>query len=162
VNPVAFVGPWQFRQAWKTVALGLSRMAPAIVNRIMSVIDVRDVAEAIDLAIEREWFGRAIPLAGHNILLTDLIARTSLLAGVPPAPLLSVPGFASAFGPYWTYLAFTAIGITPPPYLGLIAITPELRPLEPSPEQIALGVRLRPLEQSLQDAAAFDRGRPFV
>lgn len=162
VNPVAFVGPWQLRQAWRFVAVELPRLAPAIVNRIMSVIDVRDVAEAVDLALEREWFGRPIPLAGHNVLLTDLLARTSRLAGVPPAPVWSVPEFAGAFGPYITHLAFTALGFPPPPYLGLIAITPELRPLNPSPEQIELGVRLRPLEQSLQDAAAFDRARPFA
>lgn len=162
VNPVAFVGPWQLRQAWRFVALELPRLAPAIVNRIMSVIDVRDVAAAVDVAIEREWFGRRIPLAGHNILMTDMLARVSQLAGVPPIPMWSVPEFAGSFGPYLTHLTFTSLGFPPPPYLGLIAITPELRPLDPSPEQIELGIRLRPLEQSLHDAAAFDQGRPFT
>jgi dihydroflavonol-4-reductase len=158
VNPVAFVGPWQLRQAWRFVALELPRLAPAIVNRIMSVIDVRDVAEAVDLALEREWFGRPIPLAGHNVLLTDLLARTSRLTGMLPPRLWPVPEFAGAFGPYMTHLGFTALGLQPPPYLGLIAITPELRPVDPSPEQMELGLRLRSLEESLQDAAEFDRG----
>jgi hypothetical protein len=48
-----------------------------------------------------------------------------------------------------------------PEILGLIAVTPEMRPLRPSPEQIELGVSLRPLETSLRDAVAFHVSHAF-
>ena len=161
VNPVAFVGPWQFRERWNFLELALSGRLPLIIDQAMSVIDVRDVAEAIDLALAREYFGRPIPLAGHNIRASDLVMRTARIGGVRTAPPLSVPGPLAAAGAYWLHMACTAVGMTPPDYLGLIAVTPELMPVERSPEQAALGVRIRPLEESLRDAVASYYGRPF-
>jgi dihydroflavonol-4-reductase len=160
VNPVAFVGPWNFREGWNLVPNILSGQIPVVIDLVMSVIDVRDVADAIDLAISREYFGRQIPLAGHTIHASDLVVRTARLAGMPVPPPMSVPGPLAVAGAYWTHLTLSAFGLRSPELLSLIAITPEMRPLAPSPQQIELGVNIRPLETSLRDAVSFHLQRP--
>ena len=156
VNPVTFVGPWVFRDdTWNFVSRALKGILPAVIDQVMAVIDVRDVAEAIDLALSREFFGRQIPLSGHNIHPADLVARTAALAGLPPVRPWAVPGFLASAGSYWTHMAFTAFGFAAPAYLGVVAISPEIMPAPPSREQMALGVRIRPLEESLRDAVRF-------
>jgi len=160
VNPVAFVGPWNYREGWNLVPNVLMRQIPVVIDLVMSVIDVRDVASAIDLAISQEYFGRQIPLAGHTIHASEIVQRTARLAGVPIPPPLVVPGPLAVAGAYWTHLALNAFGLRSPELLGLVAITPEMRPLAPSPEQIELGVNIRPLEASLRDAVAFHLRRP--
>ncbi len=161
VNPVAFVGPWEFREVWNSLSLILSGRMPMVIDLEMSVIDVRDVAAAIDLAIAQDFFGRPIPLVAHNIHAADLVARVAALAGAPSTRPLAIPGYMAAWGAYWTSMAFATFGLEPPPSLGLIAITPEMRPLPRSAEQIALGLHVRPLDSSLRDAVAFYRSRRF-
>jgi hypothetical protein len=54
--------------------------------------------------------------------------------------------------------------VAPPNFWSFITICPEIMPIAPSPEQIALGVKIRPLEETLQDAVAFHQRhqyRPF-
>jgi nucleoside-diphosphate-sugar epimerase len=160
VNPAAFVGPWEFRQAdWNFVPLVLAGKLPVVTDGTMCVIDVRDVADAIDRALARELYGRVIPLAGHNICPWDLVMRTARLAGVPSRPPLVVNALASSAAAYWAHLAYQGFGLRPPPFLGFITLSSEIMPLEHSPEQLALGVTIRPLEQSLRDAVAFHQAR---
>jgi dihydroflavonol-4-reductase len=162
VNPVTFVGPWNFRPTWNFVPAILAGSMPMVVDQVVCVIDVRDVACAIDLAMSQEYFGRPIPLAGHNIHARDLVVQTARLAGVPSMPPMAMPGPLAAAGAYWTHLAFSAFGLKSPDVLGLIAVTPELMPVNPSREQIALGVPIRPLEESLRDAVAFHQGQLVI
>jgi dihydroflavonol-4-reductase len=162
VNPVTFVGPWNFRPDWNFVPAILAGRLPVVVDQVVCVIDVRDVAVAVDLALAREYFGRPIPLAGHNIHARDLVSWTAQLAGVTSVPPLAMPGSLAAAGAYWTHLAMGALGLKSPAVLGLIAVTPELMPVDPSPEQIDLGVTLRPLEESLRDSVAFHTGPAFA
>jgi nucleoside-diphosphate-sugar epimerase len=159
VNPVTFIGPWNFRPMWNFVPAVLSGNMRMVVDQVTSVIDVRDVAAAIDLAIRKKHFGRPIPLAGHNAHARDLVTDTARLAGVPLPPPVAMPAPLAAAGAYWTHLALNTVGIPSPDFLGLIAVTPELMPVDPSPEQLALGVKIRPLEQSLRDAVLFHQER---
>jgi nucleoside-diphosphate-sugar epimerase len=163
VNPVAFVGPWEFRDRdWSFVPLLLSGGLPVVLDQPICVIDVRDVAELMDRAMEREAFGRPIPLAGHNIQLRDLAMCTARIAGVALPPLIAISGFMASAGAFWTHMAFTGVGMASPGILGLAAISPEVMPVYPSAEQIAFGVSLRPLEASLRDSATFHRSRQLA
>jgi dihydroflavonol-4-reductase len=160
VNPVAFLGPWEFREAERNfVPLVLARRLPMVIGQTMCVIDVRDVADAIDRAVSREFFGKPIPLAGHNILPVDLAVMTARLGGVPATPPLVVDGHAAAAAAFWGHWAFSAFGMPAPSFLGLIAISPEIMPIQQSQEQIDLGVTIRPLEETLRDAVAFHQSR---
>lgn len=159
VNPVTFVGPWLFRDTWNFVSLVLAGYYPVVLDHIVNLIDVRDLAAAIDLAISREYFGRPIPLAGHDIHPSELVCRITSLAGRPPVRPFVMPGSLAATAAYWSHFWISTFGLTPPPFLELLTIVPELRPLRPSAEQIALGVSIRPLETSLRDAVAFHQRR---
>jgi dihydroflavonol-4-reductase len=162
VNPAAFLGPWEFRAVEGSfVRLVLERKLPMVIDQTMCVIDVRDVADAMDRAMSQELFGRPIPLAGHNIGLPDLVVLTARLAGVPPAPPLTVDGGTVSAAAFWTQAAFQGFGLGAPAALGFIPLIVDVLPMQPSPEQIALGVRIRPLEETLRDALAFHRGRAF-
>lgn len=160
VNPVAFVGPWEYRDnSWSFIPLVLRGQMPCVNDQTICVMDVRDVAEAIDRALERKMFGRRIPLAGHNIKPVEMVNQVARLAGLRTPPLMAIPGFWVAFGAYWAHMACTAMGMAPPGFLALIAISPEIMPIFPSVEQASLGITPRPLEHSLRDAVAFHLGR---
>jgi nucleoside-diphosphate-sugar epimerase len=163
VNPAAFLGPWEFRAVEGSfVRLVLERRLPMVIDQPMCVIDVRDVADAIDRAMSRELFGRAIPLAGHNIGLPHLAILTARLAGLPSPPPLPLDGRAVSAAAFWAEAACKAFGIAPPPALGFIPLIADVLPMQPSPEQIDLGVRIRPLEETLRDAVAFHQRRQFA
>jgi dihydroflavonol-4-reductase len=160
VNPVAFVGPWEFRDRdWSFVPLLLTGGLPVVLDQAICVIDVRDVAELLDKAIERETFGRPIPLAGHNIQLRDLALCIARIAGIATPPPVAISGFLASAGAFWTRMAFSTFGMAAPDILGLAAISPEVMPVYPSAEQMSLGVSLRPLEESLRDSVTFHRSR---
>jgi nucleoside-diphosphate-sugar epimerase len=160
VNPVAFIGPWEFRDSsWSFIPLVLRGQSAMVNEGPMCVMDVRDIAEAIELALSQRMFGRRIPLAGHNTRPAELVARVAQLAGLPPVPPIGIPGFWVSFGAYWAHMACAATGMAPPVFLGLVAISPEIMPAYPSIEQTALGVKLRPLEESLRDAVSFHLAR---
>jgi dihydroflavonol-4-reductase len=160
VNPVACIGPWEFRDnSTSSVMLTLRGQLPVVVDQTICLIDVRDVADAIDRALSQRMFGRPIKLAGHNARPAEVLAQVARLAGLPAVPPLAIPGFWVSFGAYWANMACTFLGMAPPGFLGLVAISPEIMPIYPSIEQLALGVKLRPLEHSLRDAVAFHLAR---
>jgi nucleoside-diphosphate-sugar epimerase len=160
VNPVACLGPWEYRAPERSVVRNvLERRLAAVLDRTMCVIDVRDVADAMDRAVSQEMYGRVIPLSGHNIYLPALVKLTAQIANLPmPAPLPLDPA-AVMTAAYWTYMAFLAVAVTPPDDLGLIPLIADSIAVPRSAEQAALGVTIRPLEWTLRDAVAFHRKR---
>lgn len=160
VNPAAFLGPWEYRAVEGSfVRLVLEGRLQMVLDQTMCVIDVRDVAEAIDRALACEMYGRSIPLSGHNIGLPALVTRTARLAGMnsmPPFPLH--PDVVSA-STYWTQTMLRAGGFPAVSALNFIPLIADVLPMQPSPEQVALGVTIRPLDQTLLDAIAFHRRR---
>lgn len=162
VNPGAFLGPWEYRTVEASfVRSVLEQRFPMVLDQAMCVIDVRDVAEAIDLALSQDYYGRPIPLSGHNISLRDLVIRTAQLAGLRVAPPFLLSPDAVAASVYWIQRASMAFGMTPPENLGFIPLIEDVLPMPPSPEQISLGVKIRPLESTLRDSILFHRNRCF-
>lgn len=160
VNPAMSLGPWEFRPAEGSfVRLVLERRLPMVLDRILCVIDVRDVADAIDRAVSRELYGRPIALAGYNVSFADLVVLTARLAGLPFVRPLPLDGRMVSATVFWTHAAYAAFGLDPPPGLGLILMIVDTLPMDRSPEQAALGVNIRPLDDTLRDAIAFHRGR---
>jgi dihydroflavonol-4-reductase len=160
VNPAMSLGPWEFRDVERSfVPQVLAQRLPMVIDRTTCVIDVRDVADAIDRALSREFYGHPIPLAGTNIPFPDLVTLTAHLAGLPVTRPLSLDGNLVSAGVFWTHAAFTAFGLASPPDLGLILMIADALPMDRSPEQTALGVKIRSLEDTLRDAIAFHRSR---
>jgi dihydroflavonol-4-reductase len=160
VNPAACLGPWEFRAEDSSfVRLVMARRLPAVMDQIISVIDVRDVAEAIHRALELRLFGHPIPLAGHNLsmaTLARLITDLDGANGVPPVPI--DPRMAS-IAAFWTSAAFAAFNQSAPDLWRAVPLVADGFPMQPSPEQIAMKLSLRPLSATLRDAIAFHRGR---
>jgi nucleoside-diphosphate-sugar epimerase len=163
VNPAACLGPWEFRpESSSFVRLVMARRLPAVMHQPLSVLDVRDVAEAIDRALEHKFFGRPIPLAGHNLSLAALAQQIAALDGSPaPAPLPIDPRMAS-IAAFWTSAAFAAFNQSAPDLWRAVPLIADGFPMQPSPQQLAMRLTLRPLSATLGDAIAFHRGRfPF-
>ena len=160
LNPAAFLGPWEYREVEGSfVRLVLEGRLQLVLDQIMCVIDVRDVAEAIDRAFACEMYGRPIPLSGHNIGLPALVMRTAKLAGmnsIPPFPLH--PDMVSASA-YWMQTMLKSIGSTAASALNFIPLIADVLPMQPSPELLELGVTIHPLDQTLRDSIAFHRQR---
>jgi len=160
VSPATFLGPWEFRPVEASfVRLVLERRLPMVLNRVTSVIDVREVADAIDRALTRGFYGCPIPLAGHNIGWPELVMLTAQVAGMPWQPVLPLPPDAVSAWTFWSQAACIAGGLTVPPALNFVYLIADTLPMQHSPEQIALGVRIRPLDETLHDSIAFHRAR---
>lgn len=160
VNPGAFLGPWEYRSVEASfVRSVLGQRFPMVLDQSMCVIDVRDVAEAIDRALEAEYYGRPIPLAGHNVTLQQLVMLTAQLAGMRQARPMLLPSEPVLAGVYWIQRGMMAWGMKPPEPLGFIPLIADVIAMPRSREQKDLGVTIRPLEATLREAIAFHRER---
>jgi len=90
VNPSLVLGPGDTRgSSTEDVRLFLEGKVAAIPVGGLSYVDVRDVAEAMALALERGRGGRRYLLGACNVTLRELFARLERVSGVkgPWAPL---------------------------------------------------------------------------
>ena len=158
VNPAACLGPWEFRaDSSSLVRLVLQQRLPVVMDQDLSVLDVRDLAEAIDRALAHELFGRPLPIAGHNLNLVELVGQIRALGGVNgPAPMPIDPRIAATTA-FWTSAAFGAFGQSAPDVWRAVPLIADAFPMQPTPDQIAMGLELRPLSMTLLDAIAFHR-----
>jgi len=163
VNPGAFLGPWEYRTVEASfVRSVMDGRFPMVLDQAMCVIDVCDVAEAIDRALAKEFYGRPIPLSGHNISLQDLVILTAQLAKMRQVRPFLLPPDVVLASVYWIQRGFMACGLPAPEQLGFIPLIADVLPMPRSPEQMALGVTIRPLEETLMEAIAFHRQRHFL
>lgn len=158
VNPAACLGPWEFRDAESSfVRLVLDRRPPMVMDQTLSVIDVRDVAEAIERALERELFGHPIALAGHNIGLVELAREIWALDGASGPPPVAIDSRMASIAAFWTSAAFAAFSRPAPSPWRAVPLIADSLPMHPSPEQIAMGLSPHQLAGTLLDAIAFHR-----
>jgi nucleoside-diphosphate-sugar epimerase len=158
VNPAACLGPWEFRADGSSlVRLILQRQLPVVMDQALSVIDVRDVAEAIDRALARGFFGRPIALAGHNVGLADLVGEIRAMSGITGSDPLPIDPILAATAAFWTSTAFAAFNQNASNIWRAVPLIADSFPMQPSPEQLAMDLNPRPLSVTLGDAIAFHR-----
>lgn len=94
VNPTAPIGPGDRTPTPPTAMLRLFRDGGPrlILDCILNLVDVRDVAAGMLLAAERGRVGERYLLGGTDIRLAALAARIDRLAGRPVARRYAVPG----------------------------------------------------------------------
>ena len=157
VNPSACLGPWDRRpRELCVVPMLVAGQVPALVARSFNVIDVRDVALALRIALEQGLFGRPIALAGHDCRTDALADRVCALAGAA-APRLRVPARLAVAGALWAEAAWAVLGRPSPlPAIGPLLVL-DGYPMAHSAEQRALGIAPRPLDETLRDAIAWYR-----
>jgi dihydroflavonol-4-reductase len=158
VNPAACLGPWEYRADESSfVRLVMARRMPLVMDHTLSVIDVRDVAEAIEHALRLKMFGRPIALAGHNVSLLEVARQIAALDGAGGPMPAAVDARVAALTAFWTSAACAAFDRRTPDVWRAVPLAAEGFPMVPSPEQIAMGFDLRPLSVTLRDAIAFHR-----
>jgi nucleoside-diphosphate-sugar epimerase len=159
VNPAACLGPWEFRAEGSSfVRLVMARRLPAVMDQVISIIDVRDVAEAIDRALRHKFFGRPIALAGHNVSMAALAGQIASLDGAGGAPPIPIDPRMASVAAFWTAAAYAAFSQSAPDLWRAVPLVADGFPMQPSAEQTAMGLSLRPLSDTLRDAIAFHRG----
>lgn len=160
VNPAACLGPWEFRAEGSSfVRLVMARQLPAVMDQVISVIDVRDVAEAIDRILQLKLFGHPISLAGHNLSMVTLARLITDICGADGAPPVPIDPRIAAMAAFWTSAAYAAFSQAAPDLWRAVPLVADGFPMQPSPEQIAMGLNLRPLTDTLHDAIAFHCAR---
>lgn len=158
VNPAACLGPWEFRaENSSLVRLVLARRLPLMMDRTLSLIDVRDVAAAIEAALERELFGRQIALAGHNVTLVELARQILELDGTGGSAPVAVNASLASMAAFWTAVSYAAWDQATPDPWRAVPIAADGFAMDPSPEQISLGLKLFSLRETLRDAVCFHR-----
>jgi dihydroflavonol-4-reductase len=158
VNPAACLGPWEFRaENSSLVRLVMARRLPLMMDQTLSVIDVRNVAAAIEAAIERELFGRPIALAGHNVTLVELARQILELDGTGGSAPLAVNASVASMAAFWTAVSYAAWNQATPDPWRAVPLAADGFAMDPSPEQISLGLKLFSLSETLRDAVCFHR-----
>ena len=157
LNPSACLGPWDRRpRDLCVVPLLATGQVPALVSHEMNVIDVRDVALAARLAVQRQRFGQPIALSGHNCRTDEMANQVCRIAGVA-APRRRLAKRLAAAGMWWTEAGWALLGRpSPVPALGTLLLL-DSHAMEAGPAQQALDLQPRPLATTLRDALAWYR-----
>jgi dihydroflavonol-4-reductase len=91
VRPSYVLGPGDVHRSSASILVALARRRiPAYVEGGASFCDVRDVARGHAEALERGRAGAIYTLGGHNLAMSEFMARVAALAGVPAPPRVPV------------------------------------------------------------------------
>lgn len=157
VNPTMCLGPWELKpRALCLIPRLLGNEVFFSTSHMLNVIDVRDVASGLVVALHHERYGAPIVLSGHNITTDELFSWICRMGDMRP-PRFSAPASLSALASYGMELGFSLLG-QPSPFPSLAAaLLCEHQWLTPSVAQRELGLTLRPLSGTLRDAIAWYR-----
>jgi dihydroflavonol-4-reductase len=137
----------------------LKRKLPGVPPATFSVVDARDVAEAMWLAAAKGRRGEGYLAAGRHMTMAELFQALERLSGVPipklavPIPLLYALGAVNEFWARWSGR---------PALISLATARLMIRErnrthFNHSKSEQELGVRFRPVEETLRDTIAWYR-----
>jgi dihydroflavonol-4-reductase len=157
INPVYCLGPWDIREPkYCTIPLLLKQSIPSSIDQMLHVIDVRDVAEALLVALEGERYGCPILLSAYRISTHHLYSYICETAGVP-APRYTFPTDGVMLGAYALEMALNLAGIETPLSSGAIMISTAFDYLEAGKELEQLGITPRSLSDTVADSIKWYR-----
>jgi dihydroflavonol-4-reductase len=154
--PTVVFGPGDVKPTTGTVLLALARgLLPAYVEGRTNIVDVRDVAQAHVVALERGRSGERYILGGHNTTIGATLTLAARLAGTP-APRARLPAALALLGGKLAELAMLAIPGQPfLPFHETIQMIRHGRHYDCAKAQHELGLAGRPIEQTLRDSLAW-------
>lgn len=165
VHPTLCLGPWDLKpRELCFVPQLLAGEIPAVLDHLINVVDVREVATALVGALEQERWAEPVRVAGHNVTLDALCRWICDLEAVKPpswrapsdlfvAPALAAEALASLFD-----RPGTGPGRWPSLVLMLLA---QHHWQTPSTAQIDLGAAPRSLSATLVDSIEWYRGLEY-
>ncbi|WP_448191543.1 NAD-dependent epimerase/dehydratase family protein [Azospirillum sp. sgz301742] len=161
VNPTAPIGPGDLAPTPPTAMLRmfLGGGPRLILDCMLNLVHVRDIAEGMILAAERGAVGERYVLGGSDVRLSDLAARLDRLAGRRPRRRWAIPGrlaLTTAMLNEWISDHLTHR----PPFAPVTGVRLALAAggVDSAKAMRELGYRPRPLDDALADAAAWLMG----
>ena len=129
----------------------LQRRLQPHINFLMNLVDVRDVAEGLVLAMERGRIGQRYILGGENIRLGEVLKLMSAMSGRRQLPIV-VPGMVAEVSA--TFLEFVADHLTHRPPHGTaegVRIARQASDLSIDKARAELGYAPHPIEPVLRE-----------
>jgi len=168
VHPTLCLGPWDLKpRELCFVPQLLAGEIPAVLDHLVNVVDVREVATALVAALEAERWGEPIRVVGHNVTLAYLYRWICDLEGVEPprwrapADLLAAPAYLAEA----LLSLLERIGPQAPPDFSrgpwpalVLMLLAQHHWLSPSTAQHELGAAPRALSATLVDTIEWYRG----
>jgi dihydroflavonol-4-reductase len=156
-NPTYCLGPWDLHdRRLCTIPLLLRGEIPGSITQLLNVIDVRDVAEGVLAALDKELYGKPLQMSGHNILTNDMYSLICEIGGAPPPRLSTAPTLAIA-GAYLAELMWGALDEQTPLPAGGMMMATLFDYMSPSEQLQELGITPRPLSETITDAIEWYR-----
>jgi dihydroflavonol-4-reductase len=150
--PVAVFGPGDVHMSVSQPLLMAAKgRMPFYVDASLSVVDVRDVAEAHLAAAERGRIGERYILSAHNLTLQEGLAEIARMAGAQP------PRFR--IGGRLLDAVIAAGGLIPGSNAGYLRTMRLWRPVSSAKAVAELGFPMRPFAETVADALTWFRAR---
>jgi dihydroflavonol-4-reductase len=159
VNPTLPIGPGDRGRSPPTqMMLDFCRgKRKEYVDAELNLIDVRDVAHGMVLAMDRGRPGRRYLLGAENLSILEVFTRLARLTGLPP-PMRRVPYIVALVAAYVSEL-FADVFTHRPPAATVtgVRLTRRRMHFDPRRSLEELGLRPRPIDQSLAEVVAWFR-----
>ncbi|MSO99514.1 MAG: NAD-dependent epimerase/dehydratase family protein [Acetobacteraceae bacterium] len=158
VNPAAPIGPRDIKPTptGKMVLDTAAGRVPAYIDTGLNIVHVDDVAEGHALALERGRIGERYVLGGENLLLKDILALISDVAGRHP-PRIRLPE-AVIWPVAWAMEKTAGItGITPLMTRDHLKMARKKMFYSSAKAEAELGYKTRPVREAVKDALAWFR-----
>jgi dihydroflavonol-4-reductase len=157
VNPTYCLGPWDLHDRRVcTIPLLLCGEIPGRISQMLNVIDVRDVAAALLLAIEARRYSEPLLTTAHAVSTEELYALVCRMGGVPMPRLSSSTNFAM-FTSYLTELLYSAMGQQTPIISAGMMMATAIDYLDRPSALSETGIAPRPLAETIRDAITWYR-----
>lgn len=140
----------------KLLELTVEERMPVYWNTKMSVVGIRDAAEAMLLAEARGRVGERYIIADRMMDIAEATAKTAAFAGVKP-PRVEVPMWALTGATWLTEKLMHALGQDTIMTMSSIALQQIMGDFDNTKARTELGWQPRPIEQSLREAAIWFR-----
>jgi len=154
LRPVVLLGPGDIYQSSATTFLALAkRKMPVYVDGGAAFCDVRDVARAHVVALERGRSGEVYFLGGHNMEIGEMVRKVAKVAGVKPPRRAPYPVAYAVAGAI--ELAARALGRHSDLSRQLVKASHFYTWVSSEKAQKELDYTIRPFEDSLRDTLRF-------
>jgi len=157
VNPTMPLGPGDrhFTPPTRMLHFLLTKAPPAYLDFRFNVIDVRDAAEGMALALDRGTVGERYILGGENVSMREFLAIVAKASG-RPMPRVAIPKWMAIAASYASETIANLVTRRMPnaPITGVRLATHSLD-FDTRKARTALGLRTRPLATTVADSIAW-------
>jgi dihydroflavonol-4-reductase len=156
-NPTVPIGPGDhnFTEPTRMLELFVRKSPPMVLDSILNLVDVRDVATGLILAGERGRTGERYILGGENVSVCELARRVGSLCNRSTNVHLLPGPVALAIGAASEWFEGQVIHRTPRVSIEAVRIALRSIPLDTRKAETELGYLPRPIDGALTDAVAW-------